>query len=166
MTTTVPSLLPYMLNINGTQNTSRPLTTTTILYCSDCHNSNNARSSGGTGANGPHGSTFRHLLQFNLRQDGSPGGGGSGASLCGKCHNLTTVGNERPHPDHNGEACDSCHDPHGVIGGNPASNRAMMNFDLGMAAKSTTYFGYYYRAANSKGCYTNCHGQNHNPETY
>jgi predicted CXXCH cytochrome family protein len=166
MTTTVSSLLPYMLNTAGTSNTSRPLTTTTQLYCIDCHNNNAARSSGGTGPNGPHGSTFRHLLQFDLLQDGSPGGGGSGAGLCGKCHNLTTVRNESPHGDHNGVGCTTCHDPHGVIGGTPAANRAMQNFDTGVAAKSTTYFGYYYNSANQKGCYTNCHGENHNPHNY
>jgi len=166
VTTTVSSLLPFMLNVNGTNNTLRPMTTATQLYCSDCHNNNQARSSAGTGPNGPHGSTFRHLLQLDLLQDGSPGGGGSGSALCAKCHNLNTVRNERPHDDHDGVGCTTCHDPHGVIGGTPAANRAMQNFDVGVAAKSTTYFGYYYISASSKGCYTNCHGENHNPHTY
>ena len=62
--------------------------------------------------------------------------------------------------------CTTCHDPHGVIGGTAAANRGMMNFDIGVAAKSTTYFGYYYLSAASKGCYTNCHGEYHNPHTY
>jgi predicted CXXCH cytochrome family protein len=164
-TTTVSSLLPYMLNIGGTSNTSRPLTSSSIIYCTDCHNSDQARSSGGTGPNGPHGSAFRHLLQLNLLQDGT-GGGGSGAALCGKCHNLTTIRNEAPHGEHNGVGCTSCHDPHGVIGGTPGANRAMMNFDTGVAAKTTTYFGFWYTSTASRGCYTNCHGENHNPHGY
>jgi predicted CXXCH cytochrome family protein len=164
-TTTVPSLLPYMLNISGTSNTSRPLTSSSIIYCTDCHNSDQARSSGGTGPNGPHGSAFRHLLQLNLLQDGT-GGGGSGAALCGKCHNLTTIRNEAPHDEHNGVGCTSCHDPHGVIGGTPGANRAMMNFDTGVAAKTTSYFGFWYTSTASRGCYTNCHGENHNPHGY
>ncbi|HEV2445652.1 MAG TPA: hypothetical protein VGS58_07010, partial [Candidatus Sulfopaludibacter sp.] len=171
VTTSNSSLRPYMLNVDlATNNTSRPLTTSSMLYCTDCHNNDQARSSNGSGPNGPHGSIYPHLLQFNLFQDASGGGGGGGgataAALCGKCHNLTTVRNESPHDEHDGEGCTSCHDPHGVIGGTPGANRAMMNFDTGVAAKATTYFGYYYISAGQKGCYTNCHGENHNPHPY
>jgi predicted CXXCH cytochrome family protein len=171
VTTGNGSLRSFMLNVDGTNNTSRPLTTTTILYCTDCHNSDQARSSNGTGPNGPHGSIYPHLLQLNLFQDALGGGGGGGGgstagALCNKCHNLTTVRNESPHGDHNGVGCTTCHDPHGVIGGSSSANRAMMNFDTGVAAKSTTYFGYFYGVNNRKGCYTTCHGHNHNPETY
>lgn len=170
VTTTNSSLRPYMLNVDGSNNTSRPLSTTAILYCTDCHNNDQARSSNGTGPNGPHGSLYPHLLQLNLYQDPAGGGGGgggtTGAALCNKCHNLTTVQNESPHGDHTGVGCTSCHDPHGVIGGTPSANRAMINFDTGVAAKTTTYFGYFYGVAGRKGCYTLCHGHNHNPETY
>jgi predicted CXXCH cytochrome family protein len=170
VTTANPSLRPFMLNLNGTNNVSRPLTSTTVLYCTDCHSNDQARSSGGTGPNGPHGSLNTHLLQLNSSQDaiggGNGGGGGTAAALCNKCHNLSTVQNERPHNDHNGVSCSTCHDPHGVIGGNTSANRAMMNFDIGIAAKSTAFFGYFYNAGGTKGCYTTCHGENHNPHTY
>ena len=172
VTTTNTSLRPYMLTISGANNTSRPLTTTTQLYCTDCHSSDQARASGGAGPNGPHGSAYPHLLQFNLFQDAVGGGGGgggggtSGGALCNKCHNLTTVQGIRPHNDHGGVGCTTCHDPHGVIGGTPSANHAMLNFDTSVAAKSTTYFGYYYNSASARGCYTSCHGENHNPRTY
>jgi predicted CXXCH cytochrome family protein len=172
VTTANNSLRPYMLNVNGSNNTSRPLTTTTLLYCTDCHNNDQARSAQGTGPNGPHGSVYPHLLQFDLFQDapggGGGGGGNKGAALCNKCHNLSTVQNESIHDPHNGVGCTTCHDPHGVIGGTPGANRAMMNFDTAVAAKETTYFGYFYRGplAGQKGCYTSCHGQKHNPQTY
>lgn len=170
VTTANSSLRAFMLNIDGTNNTSRPLTTTALLYCTDCHNSDQARSSNGTGPNGPHGSIYPHLLQLNLFQDsaggGGGGGGGTGSALCNKCHNVSTVRNESPHGDHDGVGCTTCHDPHGVIGGNPSANRAMMNFDTGVAAKSTTYFGYFASVGGRNGCYTNCHGENHNPRTY
>ncbi len=80
ITTANTSLRPYMLNVDGTNNTSRPLTTSTILYCTDCHNNDQARSSNGTGPNGPHGSAYPHLLQLNLFQDAIGGGGGGGDS--------------------------------------------------------------------------------------
>ncbi len=172
VTTPNNSLRPFMLNINGTNNTSRPLTTTSLLYCTDCHNNDQARSANGTGPNGPHGSAFPHLLQFNLFQDvpgvGGGGGGSNRAALCNKCHNLSTIQNERIHDPHNGVGCTTCHDPHGVIGGTPDANRAMMNFDTAIAAKETTFFGYFFRGAGAgqKGCYTNCHGKHHNPQTY
>ena len=172
VTTSNASLRPYMLNVDGvTNNTNRPLTTSTLIYCTDCHNNDQARNSNGTGPNGPHGSSFPHLLQFNLFQDavgggGGGGGGSTGSALCNKCHNVSTVRNESPHDDHNGVGCTTCHDPHGVIGGSAGANRAMMNFDTSIAAKASTYFGYYYVSSSTKGCYTNCHGENHNPHSY
>jgi len=169
VTTSNASLRPYMVYVDGvTNNTSRPLTTSTVIYCTDCHNNNQARSSNGTGPNGPHASTFPHLLQLSMLQEavGGVGGSGTGAALCGKCHNLTTVRSESPHGDHGGYGCTTCHDPHGVIGGNAGANRAMMNFDTGVVSKSTTYFGYYYMGSGQKGCYLVCHGQGHGPRSY
>jgi predicted CXXCH cytochrome family protein len=176
VTTTNTSLLPYMLNASGTSNTNRPLTNTSRLYCTDCHNADDARSAGGTGPNGPHGSTYPHLLQFNLCQDSSGGGGGcswgtlpaGGAGLCSKCHNITTITGESPHNtgDHQATGCTTCHDPHGVIGGTPQANRAMMNFDGAVAQAATNGWGYFYTSTTQRGCFTNCHGRNHNPEGY
>jgi hypothetical protein len=170
VTTTNASLRPYMLNVDGvTNNTSRPLTTASVIYCTDCHNNNQARSSAGTGPNGPHGSTFQHLLQLNLLQEtaGGVAGGGSGSALCNKCHN-TTLLSGTPHASEHRVGCTTCHDPHGVIGGNAGANRAMMNFDTGVITKSTTNYGYFYLGTGSgqKGCYLTCHGENHNGRTY
>jgi predicted CXXCH cytochrome family protein len=167
VTTANTTLRAYMLNIDGTNNTSRPLTTTTQLYCTDCHSSNQARAFNGTGPNGPHGSSYPHLLQMNLYQE--PAGGGSGNSaagraLCNKCHNVSSLGS--PHGNHNSYGCTTCHDPHGVIGGTPTSNRAMINFDTGIISSGTTYFGYYYNGSTQKGCYVRCHGTGHNPQSY
>jgi hypothetical protein len=171
MTTTVPSLLPYMLDINGSQMLSRPLTKTSFLYCVDCHDNNQARSNGGTGPNGPHASTFTHLLGFNLYQD--PGnGGGMGTSpnaLCYRCHSQTTLVNEPVHNKHVPlTGCTTCHDPHGVIGGTARSNLAIVNLDTLVAKKVTTatYYGYYPTSATTFGCYLVCHGETHNPYTY
>jgi predicted CXXCH cytochrome family protein len=169
VTTANATLRAYMLNTDGTNNTGRPLTTTSQLYCTDCHNNDQARSFKGTGANGPHGSSYPHLLQMNLYQEPSGGGSGnsaSGRALCNKCHNTASLGS--PHGNHNSYACTTCHDPHGVIGGKATSNRAMINFDTAIVSAGTTYLGYFYNGTGSgqKGCYLRCHGKGHNPITY
>ncbi len=174
MTTTVSSLLPNMLDVNKVAMLNRPLTRTSPIYCVDCHDNNQARSNNGSGPNGPHGSTFPHLLAFNLYQDnGTQGGGGStGYDLCGRCHNITTLRNDnRVHSKHlSGDVnagCTVCHDPHGVIGGNSISNLGMVNFDTAIVKKSSgsTNYGFYFTGTRI-GCYLTCHGENHNPETY
>jgi predicted CXXCH cytochrome family protein len=172
-TTAVPSLLAFVLDINKANILGRALSRTAPLYCSDCHNNNQARSAGGTGPNGPHGSTFPHLLSFNLYQEGgAQARTGTAYDLCARCHNLTTLNNDNGvHRKHlSGDvnaACTTCHDPHGVIRGNPVSNLAMINFDTGIVRKSTNaaYFGFYF-AGTRFSCYLTCHGQNHNPESY
>ncbi len=167
VTTANGSLRAYMLNIDGiTNNTSRPLTTTSLLYCSDCHNSDQTRLFGGTGPNGPHGSAYAHLLQLTLYQESATGGGGNttaGSALCNKCHNLTLLTGTPHASEHRGAGCTTCHDPHGVIGGTPGANRAMMNFDTAIITAGTTYYGYYYMGTGSgqKGCYLRCHGETH-----
>jgi hypothetical protein len=168
VTTSNSSLRAYMLNVDGTNNTSRPLTASSILYCTDCHNNDQARASKGTGPNGPHGSSFAHLLQLNMLQESAGGVGatGTGYALCNKCHNVSTVNNQSIHDPHKSYGCTTCHDPHGVIGGTAAANRGMMNFDTGLASKSGTYIGYFYNSSAQKGCYVTCHGENHSGRTY
>ena len=165
VTTANTSLRAYMLNIDGTKNTSRPLTTSSQIYCADCHSNDQSRLFKGTGANGPHGSSYPHLLQMSLYQEPAGGGSGNtttGSALCNKCHNVAGLGS--PHGNHRSDGCTTCNDPHGVIGGSAASNRAMINFDTAIVNKGTTYFGYYYNGSGHKGCYVNCHG--HNPISY
>ena len=169
VTTGNTTLRPFMLNNDGTSNTGRPLTTSSQLFCSDCHNNDQARAFKGSGPNGAHGSSFAHLLQLNLYQEPAGGGGGnnsSGYALCSKCHNLTNLNNIQPHDPHMSFGCSTCHDPHGVIGGSSASNRAIINFDTAIVTKATTNFGYFYLSSTNKGCYVTCHGKLHNPITY
>jgi predicted CXXCH cytochrome family protein len=172
VTTSNTTLRPNMLDINNSPIASRPLTTTSLLYCSDCHNNDKARSINGTGPNGAHGSSFLHLLQFNLYQEPAGGGTGNtaaGYALCSKCHNLTNLNNVRPHDPHMRYACTTCHDPHGVINGSAANAKGMMNFDSAIVTAVTvgasSYLGYYNTGA-TRGCYLTCHGERHNPYTY
>jgi len=170
-TTSNETLRPFMLNVDGSNDTSRPLSASSQLYCIDCHNNDQARLSKGTGPNGPHGSLFPHLLQLNLFQEPAGGGAGNsitGHSLCSKCHDLMNLRNIAPHSPHMRFGCDTCHDPHGVIGGTVGSNRAMINFDTAIVSKSRAYLGYFDVGAGPghRGCYLTCHDHNHGPSTY
>jgi decaheme cytochrome c component MtrC/MtrF-like protein len=113
-----PSLRSYMLNLDGITASQRTLSagTGSRIFCSDCHNSDDNREFGGTGPNGPHGSTYLHIVERRyefsqvapgtppLAGPGSPvqnlfpspslsvGGGSPGPyALCGKCHDLTNI---------------------------------------------------------------------------
>ena len=109
-----PSLLPYMLNVDGVTNSSRTLGSgqADSIFCTDCHNSDDNREFGGTGPNGPHGSPYSHVLErrYEFSQvapasgPGTPiqnlfispsltaGGSASGPyALCGKCHSLSNI---------------------------------------------------------------------------
>jgi hypothetical protein len=109
-----PSLLTYMLNIDGTTNSTRNLGATQAdsVFCTDCHNADDNREFGGTGPSGPHGSQYAHILErrYEFSQvaagaaPGTPiqnlyispnlsaGGANQGPyALCGKCHNLSNI---------------------------------------------------------------------------
>ncbi|MEQ1947343.1 MAG: cytochrome c3 family protein [Bryobacteraceae bacterium] len=169
-------LRPFMLNLDGTNNTNRPMTSTSRIFCTDCHDNNQARSSKGTGPNGAHGSAYQHLLQWFLYQE--PSGGASGGAnvannyaLCNKCHVVegnNSVYSNAMHKNHmdKGTSCSSCHDPHGVIGGTATTSRAMINVDTAVARPAGGNFGYFTTTAGRGGCYMICHGQDHTPKTY
>jgi len=176
-TTTNTHLRPYMLNLDGTTNNlNRPMTISSQIYCTDCHTNDQARSSGGAGPNGPHGSAYQHLLQWFLYQE--PSGGASGGSnvasnyaMCNKCHVVegnNSIYSTGLHANHmqKGSACTSCHDPHGVIGGTASTNRAMINLDRAVSRAAGGFLGYYTTTPGHGGCYLICHGEDHTPKTY
>ena len=107
-----PSLLGYILNLDGSTNSPRPLGVGTRIFCTDCHNSDDNREFGGAGPNGPHGSQYSHILERRYESsqvavsagpgtpiqnlfpspDLSAGGASPGPyALCAKCHDLSTV---------------------------------------------------------------------------
>ncbi len=110
-----PSLLLRILQLDGV---TQGRTMGTQIFCTDCHNSDDAREFGGAGPNGPHGSIYPHIFErryemsqvapgiFPAGGPGSPilgstlfpgpqisaGGGAPGPwALCGKCHDLSNV---------------------------------------------------------------------------
>jgi predicted CXXCH cytochrome family protein len=176
----VPSLRAAILTLNGT--VGRSLSTASYIYCTDCHAGDQARKSTGTGPNGPHGSTWNHLLERRYDLEQPPGrtsfaGGTAGtAALCNKCHDVdNSVVQNRSFRDHNkhvvgaATSCSTCHDPHGIVGGNLTNNYALINFDTAVVTPSSS--GILRYESNGAGtltgrCYLSCHGKNHNPLSY
>ncbi len=178
---TSPAYRATMLRLNGTN--GRTLSGG-YLYCTDCHNDNNAQSDGGTGPNGPHISAFAHLLErrydMNLPAGASnmpvmslsvPSDGGDPLSgpfaLCNKCHDvrqLLTTGDTvfRHHASHvvaGGISCAVCHAPHGVQGGDASHHGSAINLDLAIVGADPTTKRLEINTA-ARTCYVSCHFSN------
>jgi len=182
----VPSLRTSMLTLGGAA-TGRSLAVGTYIYCGDCHNSDEARSAGGSQAAGAHGSMWPHILERRYATEpppATPGGSSAGvayqsgvsgtAALCVKCHDVDgSILEDRSFGEHNkhvaGERtpCATCHDSHGINGGTAANNRSLVNFDTAIVGPSSSGILRFESTGTFSGrCYLRCHGMNHNPESY
>jgi predicted CXXCH cytochrome family protein len=173
-----PSLRTTMLNLDGvTQGRAMG----TQILCTDCHNSDDNREFGGSGANGPHGSRWTHILERRYEFSQAPAPGlmitnlfpnpdlsvSGPYSLCGKCHDLANqvVQNTswKQHSLHinAGFSCSTCHTAHGMgaVSGSISGER-MVNFDLNVVAPNAGLPISYRRGSNT--CALVCHGAAHN----
>ena len=100
----------------------RPLTASSLVSCTDCHNNDQGPGNGGGGARGPHGSAYAPLLErMQLLTDGTPYNPDNFA-LCYKCHSPVVVDSNannswayhRQHIETDRAACTTCHDSHGT----------------------------------------------------
>ena len=156
----VPSLIP-------------PLTTSSLIGCSDCHNSDQNSATGGSGANGPHGSAYSPLLERMLRlTDGTPYNP-SDFTLCYKCHSSSVVDSEqasswryhRKHIEEFKAACTTCHDSHA------ATQPHLINFNTVYVTPNNGVLNYTSTGPNHGTCTLTCHdgtGQNkpHTAKSY
>ncbi len=123
-----------------------PLRTGSIISCTDCHNSDNARSAGGSGANGPHGSLFEPLLVRNYDSDDFTIESAQAYSLCYGCHSRDSILGDASFPLHRRHIvdlrtpCSVCHDAHGVYRaqGNTVNHSSLINFDLSVVSRAMT----------------------------
>ena len=129
-----------------------PLTTASMITCGACHNSDSGPNNGGTGANGPHGSTYTPLLERSLSLADTGSNTGNSA-LCFKCHNFVNTAWPR-HVEHMGmTSCMTCHDPHG------SPNAHLINFNPSIVIGARSYQA----VGNGHGsCTLSCHGKDHN----
>jgi predicted CXXCH cytochrome family protein len=150
-----------------------PLTTGSLIYCTDCHNNNQGPNVGGTGPNGPHGSIYPPLLERNLAL--KDGGMESVAqyALCYKCHDQNQLLNgtggtyakvaslHRLHVKGVKTACTTCHDPHGA----PRLTH-LMNFNTDYAQASSGVLEFRDTGSFSGTCTLKCHGKDHQNTPY
>lgn len=166
------TLMPSLsgMTLNGV-----PLTATTVIKCTDCHNNNAGPGAGGTGPNGPHGSTYWRLLERNYVTADNSTESAANYALCYKCHSRTSIladatGSFREHRKHiQGEQtpCNVCHDPHGISSTQgSARNARLINFQTGVVTPSSGNLYWERVGTNGGRCYLNCHGKNHNPLSY
>lgn len=175
-----PSLRANMLNLDGiTQGRAMGMQ----ILCTDCHNSDDNREFGGSGANGPHGSKWTHILErrYEFSQAAVPGqlitnlfpnpdlSVNGPYALCGKCHDLAnqvvknTSWNQHSTHINAGFTCSTCHTAHGMgaVSGNISGER-LVNFDVNVVAPNGSLPISYNRTANT--CTLVCHGTAHNPD--
>jgi hypothetical protein len=173
-----PGLLVNMLNQNGTQSTRL---VGTRIFCTDCHNSDDNREFGGAGPNGPHGSSYSHILERNyqMSQATVPGGTVSNTfpnpdaspqgpyAMCAKCHDLTSILSNASWSQHNrhiaqdGFSCSTCHTAHGMGSVNASvSGERLINFDINVVGQNQGLPISYNRGTNS--CTLTCHNAAHN----
>jgi predicted CXXCH cytochrome family protein len=176
-----PSLLPNMLNFDGVKQ-GRAMGTQ--ILCTDCHNSDDNRESGGTGANGPHGSQWLHILERRYEFSQAPQAGEPISTLyrnpdlgatgpyamCAKCHDLanqvaknTSWSHHSNHIVNDGFSCSVCHTAHGMgaTSGSITGER-LVNFDLNVVAANGGTAPSYNHAAGT--CVLVCHGTTHNAD--
>lgn len=144
-----------------------------VMTCTDCHNSDNARSVGGTGANGPHGSIFEPLLVRNYDTADFTTESAQAYALCYECHRRESILNNesftlhRLHVVGQRAPCSACHDAHGIFRGqgNSRNHSNLINFDRSIVRPANAPTGrrieYEDTGRLSGNCTLLCHGQNH-----
>jgi predicted CXXCH cytochrome family protein len=183
-----PSLLTSLRNLDG-RTLGRPMGTR--ILCSDCHNSDDSRESGGKGPSGPHGSLYPHILErrYEMSQVAPAGGAGSliqnlypnpnldpsctsqpctsPYALCAKCHDLNKLNGSGSFSEHarhinDGFSCSVCHSAHGVgAGASAVSGERLVNFDVNVVGSNKGEPISYSRGSNPMQCSLVCHSHTH-----
>ncbi len=142
-----------------------PWKTTSLTYCTDCHNSDTGPNAGGQGPNGPHGSRFAPMLERQLLTTDSTPESPANYALCYKCHSRASILGDQSWKGHSRHilrpgkqaACTTCHDSHGVSG-----NPNLINFNtLYVSAPPGQIISYSNTGPGRDNCTLTCHDKNH-----
>jgi len=159
----VPSLIPG-------------LTTASLIYCTDCHNSDTGRKSGGAGPDGPHGSNIPPLLIANYDTIDGASESSVAYALCYRCHERSSILNNDSYSGHRNHIvndrtpCSVCHDAHGISSaqGTFTDNAHLINFDTTVVFPDPITKRLEYQSAGPRSglCYLLCHGKDHSGVRY
>lgn len=154
-----------------------PLTSASTITCTDCHNNDRGIKAGGSGPNGPHGSSFVPILERQLVLTDNNPENAANYALCYKCHSRASIladqsfratgtsGQDRGHRFHivdQRTACTTCHDSHGVV-----RQAGLINFNSNYARSSANGRLEFVKTGTYSGnCSVSCHGKDHNATAY
>jgi predicted CXXCH cytochrome family protein len=150
-------------------------TTGSMVYCSDCHNSDAGPKAGGTGPGGVHGSNRVPLLAANYNTADFTTETDFAYALCYKCHERTNILADQSFPQHNRHVttaripCSACHDSHGISStvGNARNNTHLINFDKTIVRPEPRTGKIEYVDQGMGGnCTMSCHGVVHSATPY
>jgi predicted CXXCH cytochrome family protein len=173
-----PSFHPVVVPVasRDTVSLAPNLPSGSMIRCTDCHNNDNGPRAGGSGPDGPHGSSYPFLLERNYAVlDDNPESEFEYA-MCYKCHQRTTVLSPQSFPLHRLHVvdertpCSACHDPHGVslTQGFGSDHTHLINFDLRIVSPEATtqQINFDDRGRFAGSCTLLCHGFAHVNSSY
>lgn len=147
-----------------------PLTVATLVYCTDCHNSDST-----SGTRGPHGSNHPNLLAYRYDTSDFTQESSYSYELCYRCHSRNSILNDESFPGHERHlseqiSCSACHDAHGVSSaqGTRINNSHLINFDTAIVRSDPTTGRLVFEDTGvfHGRCYLMCHGKQHSPQEY
>jgi predicted CXXCH cytochrome family protein len=164
---------------------SPDLTAASIIYCTDCHDSDESSAVGGAGPRGPHGSLYSPLLRERYETADNSMESSSAYALCYRCHNRSSIllddsfrksgAGRGGHSGHLGSMvnapCSICHDPHGIQdNGLSGSHSHLINFDTrsvtSLPGSGLAYPVFTDKGSRSGSCTLVCHGIEHRDATH
>ena len=146
------------------------MTTASMIYCTDCHNSDSD-----SGVKGPHGSNYKYLLARNYETSDFTQESSFSYELCYKCHSRNSILNDESFPKHRlhldeQEPCSACHDAHGITSaqGTSINNSNLINFDISIISADPVsgMLQFEDQGTFTGRCFLSCHGVNHSPKEY
>lgn len=147
-----------------------PYTTSSRLYCSDCHGSDMVG-----GPKGPHGSIYQNILKYQYVKANNTIESQANYQLCYSCHSRSSILGDNSFKKHKKHivdektSCNVCHDAHGISStqGNSFNNTNLINFQSSVVTNSSSGMLKFEDQGMYQGrCYLTCHGKNHNPLSY
>ncbi len=160
------------------------MTSSSIIYCIDCHESDDSSGipgAGYSGPRGPHGSQYAPMIREEYLTADNTAESYQNYALCYRCHDRTTVLNQvgssgswTKHYSHivtDSAPCSACHDPHGIYDtapGTTGSHSRLINFDTSIVQPVSPNLVPLFNSSmpGSGSCTLLCHGHTHNHSLY